>query len=209
MAWEKVAHDLAKEAGIVVPESTLLSIDGRHVHIIDRFDRVAERRVGCISAMTMIEANDGEFRSYLEIASAIEEQSSQTTRDLHELWRRIAFSVLISNTDDHPRNHAFLRTTEAGWTLAPAFDLNPNPEPGPKELSCAIDDTDPAATIENVRRVAPLFRLNELQAQNLLGEVADAVSQWREVAARIGLSESETDEMALAFDEQKLTAAYG
>lgn len=89
MAWEKVAFDLARAAGITVPDSELLVIEGRSVHVIDRFDRDGANRIGYVSAMTMLEANDGDRRSYLDIGAVIEEQSPTATRDLHELWRRI------------------------------------------------------------------------------------------------------------------------
>jgi len=207
MAWEKVAHDLARAAGVVVPDSELIRIDGRSVHIIDRFDRLGEERIGYTSAMTMLEAADGDQRSYLEIASAIEERSPATTRDLHQLWRRIAFFVLISNTDDHLRNHAFLHVRADAWTLSPAFDLNPNPDSRPKDLTTAIDATDTAATIANVRGVAEYFRLGSAQAQAVLTEVAEAVRGWRTTAREHGLSDREIDDMAPAFDHAEAAAA--
>jgi serine/threonine-protein kinase HipA len=147
------------------------------------------------------------MHSYLEIAAAIEEQSARATDDLQQLWRRIAFSVLISNTDDHPRNHAFLRTNESGWRLSPAFDINPNPVSGPRELACAIDDADPTATVANIRRVAPYFRVDEHQASRILQDVGAAVSRWRDVAERCGLTEADCDVMAPAFDEHELASA--
>ena len=108
MAWEKVALDLARDAGITVPDSQLIRIGDRHVLVVDRFDRRRRARIGYASAMTMLEASDGDQRSYLEIAEVIEERSPAATAELHQLWRRIAFSILISNTDDHLRNHGFL-----------------------------------------------------------------------------------------------------
>lgn len=132
MCWESVALSLARRAGISIPTFSLHQIDGRSVLIVDRFDRHRDQRIGYVSAMTMLEANDGDQGSYLEIADVIERKSVQAEVDLIELWRRIAFSILISNTDDHLRNHGFLRTSSAGWTLSPAFDLNPDPSPAPE-----------------------------------------------------------------------------
>jgi serine/threonine-protein kinase HipA len=206
-AWEKVAHDLAAAAGITVPSSELLCVDRRHVIVLNRFDRDGDRRVGYASAMTMLEARDREEHSYLEIADVITAVSPQATTDLHELWRRIAFHVLISNTDDHLRNHAFLHHHADQWVLSPAFDLNPNPD-GPRELCLAIDEADPTATINNVRSVASYFRLSDQQAQAILTEVATAVSQWRTVAATHGLTERDIDTMAPAFDEHELSVAF-
>ncbi|MHB1596539.1 MAG: type II toxin-antitoxin system HipA family toxin [Streptosporangiaceae bacterium] len=153
-AWEKVALDLARDAGISVPDSRLLRLGDRSVLIVDRFDRRGPARIGYVSAMTMLEARDGDQRSYLEIADVIEQRSQSATADLRQLWRRIAFSILISNTDDHLRNHGFLHKHSDSWELSPAFDLNPNPAPGPKELRTAIDFYDTYASIDTLMSVA-------------------------------------------------------
>ena len=123
MRWEAVALGLAGDAGIRVAKSKLHTIDDKAVLVVDRFDRSDGRRIGYVSAMTMLEASDGDEGSYLDIAGVIERQSPDASDDLRQLWRRIAFSILIRNTDDHLRNHGFLRTSTAGWSLAPAFDL--------------------------------------------------------------------------------------
>ncbi|HVA60235.1 MAG TPA: HipA domain-containing protein [Mycobacteriales bacterium] len=199
-AWEKVALDLAASAGITVPESRLLNLAGRHVLVVDRFDRTADgRRIGYSSAMTMLEASDGDQRSYLEIADVLERVSTRATAELHQLWRRIVFSVLISNTDDHLRNHGFLHERGDSWRLSPAFDLNPNPDPGPKYLSTAIDDGYDAASVEVALGVAELLRLAPTDARNVLAEVVNAVRQWRTIAAGHGLSASEIGRMQPAF----------
>jgi serine/threonine-protein kinase HipA len=200
MAWEKVALDLAKASGITVPESRLLNLAGRHVLVVDRFDRTADgSRIGYASAMTMLEASDGDARSYLEIAEVIETTSRRATAELQELWRRIAFSVLISNTDDHLRNHGFLHEHGESWRLSPAFDLNPNPDPGPKYLNTNINEGDNTASVDLVLDVAEYFRLTAAQAAGVLNEIVDAVSQWKTVAASHGLSAAEIDGMEPAF----------
>ena len=129
----------------------------------------------------------------------IENRSDRATAELEQLWRRIVFSVLISNTDDHLRNHGFLHQHDDTWNLSPAFDLNPNPEPGATTLSTAIDVSDDTASIELTLAVAPAFRLVRAQARAILSEVATAVSAWRSVAARHGLNTSEITTMAPAF----------
>lgn len=199
MAWEKVALELAARAGIDVPASRLLRLAGRHVLVVERFDRTsAGHRVGYVSAMTMLEATDGEQRSYLDIAEVIEERSSRTGRDLAELWRRLVLSILVSNTDDHLRNHGFLHTGGTSWRLAPAFDINPQPEPGPTHLSTFVDGADDAATIGLALSVAPAFRLSPPAARQVLTEVAAAVSGWRSIASQ-WLPASEIEAMAPAF----------
>ncbi len=204
IAWEKVALQLARAAGVRVPDSQLLEIEGRNVLIVDRFDRENGARVGYVSAMTMLEANDHETFNYVDIASAIEECSPKATADLQELWRRVAFNLLISNTDDHLRNHAFLHSGADTWSLSPAFDLNPNPEPGPKLHSTAIIDNDKAAGIDALLAdpVASLFRLTHSEAIATLAAVVSATDRWREVASANGMAKEAIAAMEPAFEHR-------
>lgn len=207
MAWEKVALELARAAGVVVPASRLVRVARRHVLVIDRFDRSSDgHRIGYASAMTMLEARDGEQRSYLEIAEVIEEKASSATADLQQLWRRMALSILISNTDDHLRNHGFLHTGGGAWNLAPAFDLNPNPQPGPTYLSTAIDQSETLASVDLLVEVADCFRVAPVDARRVLDEVAAAVLPWRDVARRHGLDAREIADMAPAFETVEAVA---
>ena len=185
----------------------MIEISGKAVLLVERFDREAGSRLGYVSAMTMLEARDGSPGSYLEIAEVIENQSPAASDDLAELWRRIAFSILISNTDDHLRNHGFLRRLTAGWSLAPAFDLNPNPDPGPKLLNTAIDYDRTLASTETLMEVAPEFRLSPEQAGSVLGEVSAATRSWREAAAANGLNGSAQENMAPAFENEQARLA--
>ena len=132
----------------------------------------------------------------------IEEESDRATADLHELWRRVALSILVSNTDDHLRNHGFLRITSGGWSLSPAFDINPNPEPGPKFLNTSIDGRSNAASVELLLGVAEFFRLDEEEAKVILAEVSEATSRWQEVARRLGLGRASINEMRNAFEHE-------
>lgn len=208
-AWEFVALTLAARAGIDAVAPWLLDVAGHHVLVVDRFDRDGDRRIGYVSAMTMLEARDGEARSYLEIAEVIEQFSASPTAQLQELWRRIGFSILISNTDDHLRNHGFLLAGPSGWSLAPAFDLNPNPDPGPKHLSTAIDLDDTAAHIETLLSVAPYFRVDRELARSELGRIDDAVSQWRLVAGQLGVAVAEIERMETAFEHEQRAVVRG
>jgi serine/threonine-protein kinase HipA len=196
--WEEVQLRLARRAGLAVTESELLSIAGRHVLLVDRFDRRDGQRIGFTSALTMLEAADGEQRSYLEIAEVIERYSPVPTADLRELYRRIAFSLLTANTDDHLRNHAFLRERN-GWALSPAYDLNPNPD-NPARLSTAIDLDDTTASVETALSVHGYFRLTLAQARELVSEVESATSGWRQTAAELGLPRNQVDRMAGAYE---------
>ncbi len=207
MRWETVALRLARMAGIRVPDATLHLIDSKPVLVVDRFDRAGETRIGYVSAMTMLEAGDGDQGSYLEIADVIERHSPNAGEDLRQLWRRIAFSILISNTDDHLRNHGFLRAESAGWTLSPAFDLNPDPGPGPKYLSTAVDLDDTTASVDTLMRVAEHFRLDDGSARQVLGEVSDTTGRWRTVAGEAGLDRASIEQMASAFEHDQADLA--
>ncbi len=207
MRWEAVALALARAAGIEVSDWALQSVDDKAVLIVERFDRSQALRIGYVSAMTMLEASDGDNGSYLEIADVIERESPQAGEDLRELWRRMAFSVLISNTDDHLRNHGFLRRSSSGWSLAPAFDLNPDPSPGVKHLSTSIDFDDTTASVEGLIDVRDYFRLDEGACSQILSEVVDATGAWRRVAGQEGVGRPEVEEMASAFEHEQAAVA--
>jgi serine/threonine-protein kinase HipA len=208
MRWEAVALQLARAAGMQVPEWSLTLIDGRAVLLVNRFDRVGDRRVGYVSAMTLVETVAGQQGSYLEIADVIEANSPHPRDDLRELWRRIAFSILISNSDDHLRNHGFLRR-DGGWALSPAFDVNPDPRPGADYLATAIDFDHTEALVATLIGVAEYFRLDPADARSVLGEVAEATSEWRATAAATGLGPSAVEQMEPAFEHPQAVAARG
>lgn len=198
--WERVALELAQRAGINVPRHEIHRIGEKWVLVVDRFDRAGDRRIGYISALTMLGAQDGERGSYLDIADVISGQSLHASQDLAELWRRIAFGVLISNSDDHLRNHGFLRTSTAGWALSPAFDLNPDPS-GAGELSTAIDFDDYTASIDLLFSVNDFFGLDRSRALVILSEVYSAIAQWRDTAYAMGL-DKEIGRMKPAFEHR-------
>ena len=208
MAWEKVALSLAELAGINACRSSLQRVARRNVLIVDRFDRDGATRIGYASAMTMLERQDGGAGgSYLEIAATIEQLSHTATRDLHDLWSRIALSILISNTDDHLRNHGFLYAGAGRWNLSPAFDLNPNPDPGPKHLSTAIDFDDTTASIETLLSVAESFRLGDRDALLALARVERSVARWAAIAKNLQLPRTEIARVEPAFEHEQRRAA--
>ena len=190
IAWEKTALDLAETAGIPVPGRRLVGIDGSPVLLLDRFDREGAHRVGYISAMTLLEAQDGQPRDYTEIAEVLPENSSAAIDDLRQLWRRIAFSIAIHNTDDHLRNHGFLRRG-SGWRLAPAFDINPNPELAVQRVTSVGGATRPADEVSALLVYAEGFGLTDNQARTILREVAEAAENWESVARRNGIVQAE------------------
>jgi serine/threonine-protein kinase HipA len=204
--WEGVAMSLANMAGLSVASWVVEQVNGRTVLLMRRFDREDEIRIPFLSAMSMLEAVDGEHRSYMEIADALRMHSASTTEDLHELWRRVVFTVLISNTDDHLRNHGFVYAGGQGWRLSPAYDLNPVPtDVRPRILSTAIvEGEDRSASMDLAFLAAEHFGIKDDEAREIARDVARAVAQWRETARRLGASESECDRMASAFEHEDL-----
>ena len=206
--WEAVALTLAAQAGIQVPQWRIEAVAGQQVLVLRRFDRADTRRVPFLSAMSMLGAKDNESRTYLEIADALRQHGAAPKADLRALWRRIVFNVLISNTDDHLRNHAFLYAGTEGWRLSPAYDMNPVPtDVKPRALSTAIDEIDNDASLARAIAVAQRFGLNLPDARTIAGEVGRAVAGWSTAAGKLGLESSEINRMASAFEHDDLKLA--
>lgn len=202
MQWEAVALDLAHRAGIHVPTWRLENVADRTALLLHRFDRQGDVRIPYLSGMSMLGAADNEEHSYLEIIDAIRQYGAVPQEDCAQLWRRIVFNILIANTDDHLRNHGFLYAPGGGgWRLSPAFDMNPTPlDVRPRILSLAIDEADDTGDVQVALGMARQCGLRPNEAQAILAEVEAAVAQWRDVAARYGLSAREIDRMASAFE---------
>ena len=200
VAWEATALLLAERAGIEVPRFRLEKIAGQDVLVLQRFDRDGAARIPYLSAMSMVDATDHETRSYLELADALRRYGARPAADLRQLWRRIVFTVLVSNMDDHLRNHGFLFTGMRGWILSPAFDLNPIPvDVRPRVLSTAIDEEDSTASLDLALRVAGYFDLDSDAARQIEGEVRRAVANWYHVASGLGIAKAEVERMESAF----------
>ena len=208
--WEYLTLKMARDAGIRTVSPEMIDIDGRLVLLLPRFDREEAARIHFLSAMSMLDATDGEARSYLEVAEVIQRVGSSTREDLRELFRRIVFTVLVSNTDDHLRNHGFLYAGKGGWTLSPAYDINPTPNQGQvRFLSTAIgvDPDDTTASVEMAIEVADSFDLEEDEARAIFGEVAEVTSTWAERASAMGIPQSELDAMRSSFDHSDAETA--
>jgi serine/threonine-protein kinase HipA len=205
--WEAVALTLAANAGIPVSAWWLETVAGRPVLLLRRFDREGNR-VPFLSAMSMLGAKENESRSDLEFVDILRQHGAAPKEDMHALWRRIVFSILISNTDDHLRNHGFLWTGPAGWRLSPAYDLNPVPtDIKPRILTTAIDLEDGTASLQLALQVASYFELTHEEARKIAGQVGRAVGTWRKVASKLGLTPAEIGRLASAFEHEDLKAA--
>jgi serine/threonine-protein kinase HipA len=206
--WEAVALRLAEKAGIRVPVHRIEVVAERPVLILTRFDRAGTTRIPFLSAMSMLGAVDHEVRSYMEIADTIRRFGAQTPADLKQLWRRVVFNVLTSNTDDHLRNHAFLYTGIEGWTLSPAYDMNPVPvDIKPRVLCTAIEYEDTTASLDLALGVAEYFDIKASEARSIAEQVARAVTQWRLEARALNIPQAEINRMASAFEHDDLQKA--
>ena len=210
VVWEAVALALAAKSGIPVPKSRVETVSNEPVILLRRFDREKAVRIPFLSAMSMLGAKDRDTRSYLEIVDALRQHGAAPKEDMEELWRRIVFNILISNTDDHLRNHGFLYAGQAGWRLSPAYDLNPMPvDIKPRILTTAINEDDGTASLDLAMNVADYFELEKDQAKAITADVGKAVSTWRDEAARHGIAKGEINRMASAFEHDDLKKALG
>ena len=207
---EVLALRLARRAGINAAEARLVESDGMPVALIRRFDRSpGGGRLMYVSAATMLGAEPGDpgEHSYTEIVDALRQYGSDVTSDIEELWRRIAFSILITNVDDHLLNHGFLHIDRGQWRLAPAFDINPFPERA-RELKTWISEaTGPEASIDALMSVIPYFRIGDARARSILGEVERAVEHWRTEARALGMTPADIEAFTEAFEHEERTTA--
>ena len=206
-AWEMVVHELAMKTGINVPLCKAERFSSRHhTFLTKRFDRISRNarneRVHFASAMTMLGYNYGDNAaagvSYLELAEFLIQHGAETTRDLKELWKRIVFSICISNTDDHLRNHGFL-LTQKGWELSPAYDINPVPHG--HGLSLNISENDNRLDTDIALKAAPYFRIDQNEGESIISEIKSIIRLWPEIADICDIPEREKREMKSAFCE--------
>ncbi len=191
LAWEKTMLDLAGSAKLRVPRARLTQVGSRNVLLLERFDRnAAATRRGYLSAMTMLGVHDGDERDYDDIAQALTEWGAAVKDDLAELFGRAAFNVAVRNTDDHLRNHGFLRE-RGGWILSPVFDVNPDPDMSRPRVTSMLGAVDADTEVEALLDLARAWRLTDAQARASIGRVVAAVSRWRPVAAANGIANRE------------------
>jgi len=202
--WELVVQTLAQSCGVWVPEGLgqRFAKNRYRTFLVKRFDRTAAgRRLHFASAMTLTGRKDGDEAStgasYLEIARVLIEHGAHTERDLEQLWLRIVFNLLVSNTDDHMRNHGFILEPGRGWCLSEAYDMNPVPESDGLKLN--ISEADNAMDLELAREVARYFRVNARSANEIIENSQAIVRQWPAIATKLKIPVREQQRMAPAF----------
>ncbi len=207
-AGEVLALHLAKQAGINVAESRLITVGGRGVSVITRFDRAGAQRLPFISANSLLGLPHGEPGAYTLLADGIRQFGDDVTGDLRELWRRLVFSLLASNYDDHLRNHGFLMRTAGKWSLSPAYDLNPVPEIERAQMpKTSISEEASDSSIEAALEAAPRFGLKPSAAKAIVGEVHAVVADWRKAARKLRIPARTLDAYASAFEHPLMDEA--
>ena len=196
---EVLALNLARKAGIDAASARVVDSEGVPVAVIRRFDRVGALRLMYLSARSLMLAAPGQQYSYVDIAETIRQHSAQARKDLHELWRRMVFNVLINNVDDHLNNHGFLHVAHSQWRLAPAFDINPFPDKARSLKTWISADAGDEASIEAALAVAAGFGLKASEAQTILGEIRKALKGWRPMARKLGMSAADIESFEPAF----------
>ena len=205
-AWEMVVHELAQRAGIKMSACRAEKFTSRHhTFLTKRFDRSPmQERIHYSSAMTMLGYGDGAGAaagvSYIEIAEFLVRHGASPDEDLKQLWKRVVFSIAVSNTDDHLRNHGFL-LTPFGWRLSPAFDINPDPQGTGLSLNITENDNhlDPDLTLE----IAPFFRVDHKEGKEIITKTVGVVSLWAAIADTYGIGSFEKELMSGAFASRR------
>ncbi|MEI7910276.1 MAG: type II toxin-antitoxin system HipA family toxin [Verrucomicrobiota bacterium] len=207
-AGEILALTLAQRAGIRVAEHRRVTIAGRSVALITRFDRDGSRRIPFLSASSLLGLPPGEAGAYTQLADGIRQFGHHVTADLSELWRRLVYSLLASNYDDHLRNHGFLMLAPGRWALSPAYDLNPVPEMDRTQMPATpISERQEPPGIAAALAAAPRFGLHATAARTILRDVFTAVAGWRNAGKDLRLTASTLDAYATAFDNPLMAEA--
>ena len=193
--WEHLSHLLAKKAGVIAAETNVIPTgDKYHALLSKRFDRTADgRRIHFASAMTLLGLTDGSDaqtgNGYLDIVDFILQNCCQVEDNLRQLYRRVAFNIAIGNSDDHFRNHGFLLTPR-GWTLSPAYDMNPTTN---EYQSLLITSSTNKADLNILLEAAEEYMIGKEEAAKIIDEVTDAVKGWRRTAANLGIAKREME----------------
>ena len=193
--WEHHSHLLAKESGVIAAETSVVETGGKyHALLSKRFDRSADgRRKHFASAMTLMGLADGcdakTGNGYLDIVDFILQNCCDVEDNLRQLYRRVAFNIAIGNSDDHFRNHGFLLTPR-GWTLSPAYDMNPTLN---DYQALLINSSTNHADLQVLLDSSEEYMIGKEEAKHIIDEVKDGVSKWKTIAIRLGIAKREIE----------------
>ncbi|HMR94364.1 MAG TPA: HipA domain-containing protein [Microthrixaceae bacterium] len=199
MRWEAATLDLAEACGLRTPRRRLIEVGGAAILLVERFDRTGDRRVPYLSGQSLIGSTPGAPSDYIELLEGLTAHGGDVTADLNELWRRIAFSIAVNNTDDHMRNHGFLRDGR-GWTLSPVFDVNANPNPSSERATGIGGATTPIESLNALFQTASAFDINDVDARRAWRDILAVTSGWRSFASAAGIAAPEQEAFAGVLD---------
>ena len=203
--WEHHSHLLAKEAGVVAAETEVINSGEKyHALLSKRFDRTDDgRRIHFTSAMTLLGLTDGSDaksgNGYLDIVDFILQNCCDVNENLRQLYRRVAFNIAIGNSDDHFRNHGFLLTPR-GWTLSPAYDMNPTLS---KYQSLLINSSTNEANLQILIKSCEEYMITPDEARIIIEEVIKGVSKWQSIAVSLGITKREIDMFAQVYNKSQ------
>ena len=200
--WEHFCHVMGRKAGINVADTRTITGEDYHILLSKRFDRNERgKRIHFASALTLLGLTDGDNAStgygYPDIVDFIIQYGSNVEQNLEELYRRVAFYIIVGNSDDHFRNHGFLLTRK-GWELSPAYDINPTLS---DNQSLLINSTTSESDLDILLESAGEYMLSSEKAKTIIAEVKSAMISWRNEARRLGLPQRDIDMFAPRFDK--------
>lgn len=200
--WEHFCHVMGRKAGLNVAETRTIDGDKYHILLSKRFDRTTDgKRIHFASALTLLGLTDGDNEStgygYTDIVDFIVQHGCNVEQNLEELYRRVAFYIIVGNSDDHFRNHGFLLTRK-GWELSPAYDINPTLS---GSQSLLINRNTSESNIDILLESAGDYMLSSAKAQGIINNVRDAMKSWRNEARKQGLPQRDIDMFAPRFDK--------
>ncbi|MFD1703529.1 type II toxin-antitoxin system HipA family toxin [Methylopila henanensis] len=202
---------LAAACGIRAPEARLELADTPFpVALIQRFDRRGAARIPYISARTALGKTGGELGSYTEIVDFMRAYSPDPSDDFRELYRRLIFTILVSNKDDHLKNHGFLYVGAGQWRLSPVFDVNPAPDRNPHLETAILEGGAHDRSINLALETCAFFEIPEAEAREIIQTTAQRVSDgWREAFRQVGVSGALARDYEAAFVGDQMETAYG
>jgi serine/threonine-protein kinase HipA len=201
---EVLALNLATAAGMNAAKARVIDSEGTPVAIITRFDRLDGKRLMYLSARSLLQAGPAQQYTYVDIAAAIRIHSSQAAQDLHEIWRRMVFNILINNVDYHLNNHGFLHHAHGQWKLAPAFDINPFPDKERSLKTWISEESGDVASLSDAVAVANLFGLRADIAAATLEQIKTVIKSWKTQARAIGMNAVDIKSFEPAFMHPEL-----
>lgn len=204
---EVLALRLAGLAGIDTAQARIVLVQGSPVAVVRRFDRTdTQARIPYMSGATLLQAGRNDEHAYTEVIDQMRAKCADFTADARQVWRRLVFNHLITNIDDHLQNIGFLYVGNNLWRLSPAFDLNPFPDKDRESKTWLSEDTGPITSIGQLLGQAARFSLKPHEAVQVVAEVVQAVTRWREVAVtpEVGLTLAELNDFEPAFEHQDL-----